>query len=606
MSLASGRIYLSLLLIGLMIISMVTLMPSNNVWAQGGEEKIDNGYIEITFDLDHGGAIANIRGICSDLLRYPVGQKGVSGQRGGMGDLGALTTVMWDLISDNNPWYGKAVTTPAQAQIVEKTDNYTVIQITYTITEDPFNGLQVIKTFKLYKNSFIADFNVTLKNTGAQTITIDLSEQWGRPIGYGIEIVGLLGQKPDEDTQFLVYTDGSFEAYVQGSSWSGGLPGGPVNVDGKLLAIGLLDNSTDPSPWGWITMLIMADQDTISKTSYAWLETGPGGKPATLIRPEFKPLTLDPGASEEYHMKLYSGPIHPYFMKDLGLPNNFIEAISRGVSKKVPCIKVSYELKYPINLKLNTLKGEGIPDTVIYFYDAITGELYTQVSLTSTQMQVKLPFEKGTYKVILSDIEGLTTDKLGKFRFIDWILPNGTKVEDSTVIVELNKGDTLTLEFTITYIAMLKLVFVGSDLQAILDPQAGNITYSLTGPGGKVIKRGISVGYVAGASSTNIREIDLGEVEVPGTYTLIVSAKSTGGFSLSKAIVNGKEVSFNVQGDYAYIPLNLNDKGNYTIKLSYSPGLTSGGGGVSLIVWIGVIIALVIFIVALILLKKKK
>ncbi len=596
--------YLMIILFTVTILGVIT--GNLYVKAQENEWKIDNGYIEVTFDLQHGGAIANIRGICQDLLRYPVGKKGVAGNRGGMGDLNSIKTVMWDLISDNQPWYGKAVTTPAQVEVLKETDNYTIFQVTYTITQDPFNGLKVVKTYKLYKESFIMDFNMTLINTGTQQIVIDLSNPWGRPIGPGIEIVGLLGEHPDEDGQFLIYTDGTYEAYIQGSSWGGGIPGGPVKVDGKLLAIGLFDNTTDPSPWGWITMLIMADQQTIEKTAYAWLETKPGGNPATLIRPEFKPVTLDPGAQEEYHMKIYSGPIHPYFMKDMGLPQSFIDALSKELSKQIPCVKTTYELKYPINIKINTVKGEGLPNVVLYFYDAVTDVLYIQTPINSTEFQVKLPWEQGTYKVIISDIEGLTVDGYGKFRFLDWILPNGTKVEDSTVVIELKEGDTLTLEFTITYIAKLKLLFVGSDLNSPLDPQAGNITYTITGPGGKVLKRGVSVGMVSGSAQINKREIDIGELEVPGTYTVVVSAKSTGGFSLSKVLLNGKELNYNIQGEYAYITLDLNDRGDYNLTLSYIPELTGGTGGTSIIVWIGVIAALVIIIIALMLMKKKK
>ncbi len=593
----------------MLLLPMFMVLPGT-VSAQSNTWTIDNGFIQIEIDKDRGGAVSNIKAICDSFKGTPVYENGIGGSRGG-GWQPATRMVLWDLISNNNPWYGAAVTTPADVEIVEETDNYTIFQVTYALTEDPFNGLKVVKTFKLYRDTFWMDFNMTLENTGSSSISIDLSQAWGRPIGLGLEMVGTYGQDSGNDGQFIIYTDGTFEHYIQGSSWSGGMPGGPVNVNGQALAIGMIDNTTDPSPWGWVTILMMADQETISKTSYVWFETGPGGLPSSLIRIEFLPVTLDPSQKEEYHMKLYSGPIVQMFLSKFGVSNDIISRMmSDELSQSVPCIKITYELKYPINIKINTVGGKALPDNTIYVYDADTGTFLTQVSLgnlSSYEFQLKLPFKTPhRYKLQLAKLDGLTADGRGRFTFENWVLPNGSRPTDLEIIAVLQEGDTLTLNFTITMIARFTILFVGSDGESELDALAGNITFKIVDELGVEKYKSTSIGIVLGASVTAKREFENIMLEVPGSYRLILPLKSTGGFTFQKVYLNGTELPSTIQGETVKVTLDLNEPGVYTLKIVYSTGGVGGGAGGGILVWIAVAVVLVVIAVIAVIMRKRK
>ncbi len=602
---------LSVALIILLVAPVVSTIPSvvgqgQNYWT------VENGFIKLEFDLEHGGALANVIATCNSFANTPVGTNGVGGLRGG-GLSPAPKTVLWDLISDNNPWYGKAITTPANAEVIEDTDNYTVFKITYTITEDPFNGLQVIKTFKLYKKTFWMDFNMTLINTGSQEIKIDLTQAWTRPIGPGIELVGLLGKDNGNDGQFIIHKDGTFEHYTQGTSWSGGLPGGPVKVDGDALAIGLIDNSTDPSPWGWVEILEMADQETIAKTSYVWFETRPGGTASTLVRIEFKPVDLQPNQKEEYHMRFYSGPISEYFLSKFKLPSNIIkQMLSDQLSLSIPCVKVSYKLQYPITVQINTVGGKGIPDDAFYIYDADTKTYLAEVSFanfSSTTFQIKLPFkEPHCYILKLAKVEGLTLDGYGRYTFENWILPNGSKPTDIEIIAVLKEGDTLGLNFTVKLISKFTIIFVGSDQVSELDALAGNITFAIYNDIGVQVYKVTSIGIISGSSQQTTRTFTDITLEVPGKYTLVLPKQSTGGFTFIKALLNGTELPYTEQGNTVRVKLDIQKPGTYELKIVYGAGVGAGGGGsgLGLLVWIGVIVVLIAVIAVVAIMKKRK
>ncbi len=600
----------SLLLIALMITPFM-LIPVQSTGQGQNYWTVDNGFIKLEFDLDHGGLLANVIAACNSFANTPVGTDGVGGIRGG-GLSPAPLSVLWDLISDGNPWYGKAITTPANAEIVEDTDNYTIFKITYTITEDPFSGLQVVKTFKLYKKTFWMDFNMTLINTGSKEIKIDLSQAWGRPIGPGIEMVGMLGKDNGNDGQFIIHKDGTFEHYIQGSSWSGAIPGGPVKVEGDAVAIGLIDNSTDPSPWGWVEILEMADEETIAKTSYVWFETAPGGTTSTLVRIEFQPVDLQPNQKEEYHMKFYSGPISEYFLTKFKISKDIInQMLSDQLSLSIPCVKVTYKLRYPINVQINTVGGKGIPDNAIYLYDADTKAYLGEVSFanySSTQFQIKLPFkEPHRYILKLAKVEGLTLDGYGRFTFENWILPNGSKPTDIQIVAILKEGDTLGLNFTVKLVSKLTLVFVGSDQVSELDALAGNITFKIVNDIGVQQYKATSIGIIVGSSQQTTRRFKDITLVVPGKYRIILPKQSTGGFVFQKALLNGTELPATVQGDTVKVDMDLQKPGYYELKIIYGAGGVSGGpSGFGTLVWIGVIVALIIIVAAIAIMRRKK
>ncbi|ABN70488.1 hypothetical protein Smar_1397 [Staphylothermus marinus F1] len=601
--------FLVSLLLGVVIASILSISTTtlSAVTATDNTVTVTESYLKITWDLDHGGAIQNIQPVCSDFKNTPVAKKGIAADRGGLaGKESTIHAVMWDIISDNNPWEGYAVYAKASYEVLKETPNYTTIQITYTLPNDsPFAGLKVIKTYRVYNNSFIVDFNMTLTNTGTNPVTIDLSDAWGRPVGPMIELVSLMGSKQDE-YQFMLFNNGKLESYYQGSSW-GGAPGGPVKVDGTLKGIGIYDNTTDPSPWGFMIALFMADDETVSKTSYVWFETSAGGSQNTIIRVEFKPLTLNPGDSEEYHMKIYAGPLHrEYLVKEAGFTEQQYKTFfyNPAFSPKIPCRVVAVELKYPVNVKIVTEGGTGVPKAAISVYDYYSGTPYVQTEIESNEFTIKIPYNNATYTLGISPQTGTTRDGYGEFIFKSWILPNGTEITGSKINVTLKEGDTITLKFGIRPLAKLVILFVSPD-GSYLPQQAETINFTILGSAGELLFKGSSA-----PTSRNITALDQSVspprpgFKVPGIYVIQVPLKA-GVYTLSKIMIDNTELQYTIIGDKAQATFTLDQAGKHELKVVYSTGGITGGGG-GLLIWIIVVAALIAIIIIALLLKKKK
>lgn len=601
--------FLVSLLLGVVIASILSISTTtlSAVTATDNTVTVTESYLKITWDLDHGGAIQNIQPVCSDFKNTPVAKKGIAADRGGLaGKESTIHAVMWDIISDNNPWEGYAVYAKASYEVLKETPNYTTIQITYTLPDDsPFAGLKVIKTYRVYNDSFIMDFNMTLTNTGTNPVTIDLSDAWGRPSGPMIELVSLMGSKQDE-YQFMLFNNGKLESYYQGSSW-GGAPGGPVKVDGTLKGIGIYDNTTDPSPWGFMIALFMADDETVSKTSYVWFETSAGGAQNTIIRVEFKPLTLNPGDSEEYHMKIYAGPLHrEYLVREAGFTEQQYKTFfyNPAFSPKIPCRVVAVELKYPVNVKIVTEGGTGVPKAAISVYDYYSGTPYVQTEIESNEFTIKIPYNNATYTLEISPQTGTTRDGYGEFVFKSWILPNGTEITGSKINVTLKEGDTITLKFRIRPLAKLVILFVSPD-GSYLPQQAETINFTILGSAGELLFKGSSA-----PTSRNITALDQSVspprpgFKVPGTYVIQVPLKA-GVYTLSKIMIDDTELQYTIIGDKAQATFTLDQAGEHELKVVYSTGGITGGGG-GLLIWIIVVAALIVIIIIALLLKKKK
>lgn len=595
------------MLLAIIIISLSSIIsaaPPSTVTESDNTVTVTGSYLKITWDLEHGGAIQNIQPVCSDFRNTLVGKKGIGADRGG-GGMPTIHTVLWDLITSGDPWYGPAVTAPATYEVLEETPNYTTIRITYTLGEDtPFPGLRVVKTYRVYNESFIIDFNMTLINTGTSQIVVDVSQAWGRPSGPMIEMAALIGNKQDE-YQFMLFNDGTIESYYQGSSW-GGAPGGPVSVNGTLKGIGIYDNTTDPSPWGFMIALFMVDENTVSKTSYVWFETGAGGAANTIIRVEFAPLTLDPGESEEYHMRIYAGPLHKeYLIKEAGFTEKQYTTyfFNPEFSPKIPCKAVEVELKYPVTVKVVTEGGTGIPKAAISVIDCFTGAPYVQAEIESNQFMIKIPYSNSTYTLEVSPETGVTRDGYGEFVFISWLLPNGTEVIESKINVTLKEGDTITLKFRIKPLAKLIILFVSPD-GSYLPQQAETINFTVLGVAGELIFKGSS-----GPTSRNITVLDQSVspprpgLRTPGTYVVQVPLKA-GVYTLEKIMLGDMELQYIKIGDKAQATFTLDQAGTYELKVIYSTGGIAGGGG-GLLIWIIVIAALVAIIIIALLFKKR-
>ncbi len=598
----------SLLLLTILLVS-VLIVAVNTTYAKVSVKDttvtVTTSYLRVTWDLAHGGAIQNIWPACPDFKKTLVGKNGIGADRGG-GGMPTIHTVLWDLISSGQPWYGFGVIANATYKVLEETPNYTTIQITYTLGPDTaFPGLKVVKTFRVYNNSFIIDFNMSLTNTGTSPITIDLTQAWGRPIGPGLELVSLMGSKQDE-YQFMLFKKGRIESYYQGSSW-GGAPGGPVAVNGTLKAIGIYDNTTDPSPWGYMVALFMVDNETISKTSYVWFETGAGGGANTIIRVEFKPLTLNPGDTEEYHMKIYAGPLHKeYLMKEAGFTQKQIITFfyNPQFSPRIPCKVVHVELKYPINVKIVTEGGTGIPKATLLVTDYYSGQPYVQADIKSNSFQIKIPYNNSTYTLEVMPETGVTRNGLGEFTFISWILPNGTEVIESKVNVTLSEGQTITLKFRIKPLAKINVLFIAPD-GSYLAQQAGTINFSILGAGGELVFKGSST-----TTSRNISIVDQSVtpprpgLRVPGTYTIRVPVKA-GVYQLSKIMLGNTEIPYTVVGSVAQASFTLDKGGIYELKVVYTTGGITGAGG-GLLIWIIVVAVIIAIIIAALIFRKRR
>ncbi|GEM_PF-3246751 len=582
-------------------IILFSILPATTTVYSGVVEQdntiaVDNGWIKIIWDLEHGGAIKNIYAICKDFKNYPVAKKGISAIRGG-GGMPAIETVLWDLLTTGDPWYGPAVTTSAQYRVVEETENYTIIEISYT-TGDPLPGLKVVKTYKIYNASFVIDFNVTLANEGSSSLSIDVSDAWGRPSGPMFEMVAAMGE-PSDEMRFIMYENGTIETFEPSVSWLA------YAVNSTMKGFGIYDQTTSVSPWGFMFAVFMIDNETVSKTSYVWFEQNAGGSPNEVIRVEYAPVTLNPGESVEYHMKIYAGPIYYDFLKPLGISKSEFDKnfYTPELSLRRPCTVLKIKLKYSVNVNLETTGGTSIPKASLMLLDPYTGDIYNQYEINSSSFVFKMPYTNATYTLKVVPTSGITLDGLGEFEFIGFILPNGTEVDKPEINVTLNQGDTIKLKFKIKPLAKLMLLFLTPDM-VDLPQQAGDINVSVFTALGELLFSATSTPGQRNITVTDNRESPPRPgLTVPDTYVIKVPVKA-GIYSLDKVLLNNKPVSYQVVGEYAQITITLEQGGMYELKIIYSTGGISGGGG-GLLVWI-VIIAVLVIVILLAFLKKKK
>jgi len=576
------------------IVSMNTLIINMGVVEGQDTVSIDNGFIKIIWDLANGGAIRNILATCKDFTGTSVASRGINSIRAGGGL--SIETLMFDIISNNNPWYGKAIGTHADYRVLEETDQYTLIEISYVLG-DPFPGLKVVKTYRVYKQSFIIDFNMTLINTGTSQITIDMSNTWNRPSGPMLEIASLMGDKRDEQ-RFVMYKNGTVDVATISS-----LGFGPaLKVGGELVGLGVFDKSLSVSPWGFMYALFMADEETIGKTAYVWPEHDPGGSPSTVIRIEFSNVTLNPGDKEEYHMKIYAGPIHYEYLKETGISRDVFDKnfYSPDFSPKIPCKIVQITLNYSINMNIVSEAGAGIPKTTIILLDPITGDVYNQFEINSTSFRFGMPFNNTFYTLKIDPISGLTRDGLGEYRFTGWELPNGTVIQSPEINLTLVDGATVKLRFRIIELARIQLLFVTPD-NLFLPSQAGDINVSILSSIGQLV--------FSATSTTNTRNITvMDQTAIPskpglslGSYVIRVPY-TAGVYSLEKIMLNNKEISFERVGDYAQATIILDKGGKYDLKIIYSSSGAMGG----LLIWIAIVVVLVAFVIIALVLKKGK
>ncbi|OYT41012.1 MAG: hypothetical protein B6U89_00465, partial [Desulfurococcales archaeon ex4484_58] len=570
---------------------------SSSITASDNKLIVDNDFLKITWDLANGGAIQNIVAIHKDFSGTPVAREGIKSTRSG-GGMPTIETVMWDIITTGDPWYGLAIGASANYEVLEETENYTLLRITYSLP-DPLSGLKVVKTYRVWNASFIIEFNMTLINEGGSQIVLNLSDAWGRPVGPMVELVAKIGE-PDNDMRFVWLTDNNITTVPRGAS---GIDFQAFDYHGMVKGVGIYDASTEPSPWGFMLGLFMVDNETIGKTSHVWFESTTGGVPDSSIRIEFRAVTIDPGSSEEYHMLIYAGPLHYYYIKQLGMPSDLYNKnfYSPDYSPRIPCKVVTVELKYDVNVEIVTEGGKGIPKSTILLFDVYTGDLYNQVEIKSDKFVLKIPYTNTTYRLKIDPETGVTIDGLGEFRFEGWILPNGTLVESPEVNITLSQGDTVKLKFSIRELAKIILLFVTPDGVG-LPQQAGDINFTVYTDAGELVYSDTSK-----PESRNITVVDLRfsppkpGLKTPGTYLIEVPVKA-GIYSLDKILVNNKEVKFEVLDDYAQATITLEKGGIYEVQVIYS----SGGFGGGLLVWIGVIAVLAVITIVFVMVKGEK
>jgi len=582
------------LLIPILVIALIAPITANSeitVEKRDTSLVVDNGFIRIVWDLEHGGAIKNIVCTCPDFRGTPVGSKGSFAVRGG-GGMPAIETVLWDLITTGSPWYGPAVTTPAEYRVVEQTENYTVIEISYT-TGDPLPGLRVVKRYGIRANSFTVDFNMTLINTGTSPLTIDVSGAWGRASGPMLEMVGAFAD-PSDEMRFIMYRNGTVETYEPAASWIS------IRVTSDLRAIGIYESTSKPSPWGFMLALFMADDGTIDKTSYVWFEQNAGGQPNILIRVEFQPVTLNPGESVEYRMKLYAGPIHYDYLKELVAREWFDRVFySPELSPRKPCVAAAIQLLYSVDVELE-VAGGAVPKTTVILEDPHTGSVYNQVEVNATSFKLGMPFSNTLYRIRVEPTTGLTVDGLGKFKFIGFTLPDGTYIEEPVVEAILSDGDKLKLKFRIEPLARLELYFVTPDMLDLPD-QAGNINFSVYTSLYELVYSDVSK---PGFRSITVKDARTTPptpgLNVPETYIVRIPVKA-GVYTLERVLLNDRELRFSVIGDQAQVAVTLEEGGVYQLKLVYSAGVGAG-----FIAWVAIIAVLAVVVIIAFILKARR
>ncbi len=566
-------------------------------------ETVSSGKLIYKFDLSHGGALYDLSTNCSDFL-----VKSVGADRGGTQQVTDLHAVLWDIITagESDRWEGYAADRIATMNILEDNENYTRLEITYTMdSSTPFNGLKVVKIYTIYKDTFYADIEYRLINTGDEPVKLDVSDTWGRASGLMIEMVAKLGADSGDDKQIVVVNrNGTLEyaTYTAGSSWSGSKPGAPLTYPGSIELIGIFDNQTGdaaPSPWGFAILLRMMN-NTISDTYTVWLEAGTGGAANIVNRIEFAAITLQPGEEHRYYMRLYAGPIYRDTMKKAGFLDVYNVIENPAYPSQPPCSGQALPQNVKTTLNIEFTGPAKFPNAAVKVYQDDT--LLYALPINDTQMELGFPSE-GRYVLEVSPSSGLTVDGRGRFIFLSWVLPDGSSVTEPRVTVDIRNGDVVTAKFKIVPIVPVYVELVTPD-NALLPEQAENITVKIYDSTGQLVFSYTSTADDIASRNVTVKAEGIPGLE-PGTY--VVELPATAGIYEFRGLkVNGKEVAFSKTGDKVRATFNVPETGVDKIEVAAIYSISGKAAGVSYTTWIIVIAAAIVLGILGFMYQKKK
>ncbi|MEM1661802.1 MAG: hypothetical protein QXT47_01935 [Desulfurococcaceae archaeon] len=561
------------------VLSDVTVIPAGDLIF------VNNGFIELTFDLSRGAAIRNIKAIHKDFENTPVYRNGIAAFRGGGPN---IDIVAFDIISDNNPWYGVALGARSSYRIVKQTPNYTVLEFSYTLGS-PFPGLKVVKTVKIPINSFIFYVNVTLENTGSSQITLDLSGPWGRPVGYMIEIVTKMGVSAADELRFVMFDDKTFDIFTPDETFVN------YRYESRVAGIGIFDKSTDSSPWGFMLGVFCLDDATISKTYGIWLEKSAGGADNILNRIEFKAVTLNPGERVDYRLMFYAGPLHKiYVVDELGIPEDQYQSIfyDARFSTKPPGKEVKLELPYSVRATLELGNVTSLPLATIVIQDlGKINQVFYEIN--SSILDLRIWSNASYYLISIEPSRGFTIDEQYIYSFIGVRLPNGTFIEGKTVSVYLEHNWSIVLVFDIKPLLKIDLKLLTIN-RVDLPQQAGNLDIYLKTLFGEVIDRKIS--------KTDSRVITFVGL-VPGDKYVVVIPAEAGGYVINKVLINDIEKEFTIHNGQAWIVIDSSKATRFDIEVIYGQ---AGFIASMMYYWVAFTIALVIVMIIAVIIKKTR
>lgn len=585
MRISSTCLYTLSLLIVFQILLSTNVYSDVTVTPAGDIILINNGFIELSFDISRGASIRNIKAIHKDFANTPVYKNGLTAVRGGGPN---IELVAFDILSDNNPWYGVALTTRSSYRVVEQTSNYTVLEFSYTLGP-PFPGLKVVKTVKIPANSFIFYVNVTLQNTGSSRIALDLSGPWGRPVGYMLEIVAKMGESAGDDSRFVMFDDESFDLFPPDVTFEN------YRYEGRIAGIGIFDKTTESSPWGFMLGVFCLDDETISKTYGIWLERNAGGANNILNRIEFKAVALNPGDKVDYRLIFYAGPLHKMYVVDqLGVPEAQYQSVfySTKFSPRPPCKEVKLELLYNVRATLMIGNATSLPLASIVIQDpAGVNQVFYEINAST--LNLGLWSNASYYLISVDPAEGLTRDERYMYRFIGVRLPNGTFVEGRSVSVYLESNWSIVLVFDVKPLCRFNLKLLTPN-EVGLPQQAGDLEIIMKTLSGTLVDQKVS--------KEDSREISISGL-IPGDKYVIVIPAQAGPYVVSKVVVNGVEKEFTIHNGLAWIVIDSSKATLFDIKIIYEQAGFAAG---LMYTWIGVTIASIILVITAVFIKRRE
>ncbi len=435
-------------------------------------------------------------------------------------------------------WPGETINKHVIFTEVNKTVYTRTISVEYPIGR---HKVVLEKYIKSYYGKPYIDLIYIFKNYEEQEVELNLSQDWLRPVSFGLILDSRFGGDHDDDIQVYGLDNGEVIVYTAYSSWE--TPGAKPEVHPGSIKFIALFSSQDDYRSGIYALILQPLGDTIKYTYGVWFET-PGigvGPVSTMIRLEMKAFKIKPNSIRVFKFRLFIGPAVNWLLQECGLDDKFINELEKyGLVKNILIEDYS---KPPYTLTLIT-DSESIPSISIEIYyvnDDNTTSLYKTITLTKNKELIEIE-KPGIYLLKITKPRGITSDKRYEYMYSrgEYLIPIYSSVK-------------YRLKPMLTPISWIKILILNEDNEPITSDE---IT---------LIFKGIR------QLTYNVRNGSLTIYIPSGEYTMIIKPVDIINRTLSDVYINDVFQTFTKKDNSIELQVTFNQGEEYIIEVKYIP-----------------------------------